>query len=356
MVNGEPVCTPENEEEARGNGSYPSGAAAVARLHADPVFRAQPDGARGEVDALLASGESPARDCAAEAAALDQTDGSGGRTALLSYRHAFHAGNHADVLKHLVLVALLDHLTAKPKPLWVIDTHAGAGVYDLRRGFATQLAEYTTGIGRLWKEPGPMPALERYLSLVRKLNPNGRLTRYPGSPWLARTLTRADDRLWLYELHPADYAALGRNLQGKGVRVTQEDGLQALRGLLPPQPKRALVLIDPSYEVKSDYRQVAATLREALQRFPTGTYAVWYPLLEQPAAPELPGALRKLSRNWLDARLQVRKAGPGLYGSGMFVINPPYTLPETLEPALASLVRLLGQDEGAGQQLEWNIV
>jgi 23S rRNA (adenine2030-N6)-methyltransferase len=161
----------------------------------------------------------------------------------------------------------------------------------------------------------------------------------------------------LYELHPADFAALSRNIRDKRVRAAREDGLGALRALLPPAPKRALVLIDPSYEVKSDYRQVVATLREALQRFPTGIYTLWYPLLELPAARELPDALRKLgARDWLDARLQVREPGPGMYGSGMFVINPPYTLPETLEPALDLLVQLLGQDAAADRQLEWNIV
>ncbi len=279
---------------------------------------------------------------------------------MLSYRHAFHAGNHADVVKHVVLVALLEYLTAKAKPLWIADTHAGAGVYDLERGFAAQLGEYRSGIGRLWAcgtaTGRSLPQIARYVELVRRLNPGGRLIRYPGSPWFARQLMRADDKLWLCELHPGDVAALSRNVKGHGVHVAREDGLQALRALLPPQPKRGLVLVDPSYEVKSDYRQVPATLREALQRFPTGTYAVWYPLLDLPAAQELPGILRKLAPEWLDARLQVRTQGAGLYGSGLFVINPPYTLPEALDPTLTALVGLLGQDDAAGQRLDWNIV
>src|SRR5690606_37456426 len=232
---------------------------------------------------------------------------------VLSYRHAFHAGNHADVLKHVTLVLLLDYLTAKPKPLWYVDTHAGAGVYDLERGFATQLAEHARGIGRLWDAPPPTPALERYLARVRSLNPDGRLRRYPGSPWLAQQLLRADDRLWLFELHSADHAALAEAIRDRRVRVAREDGLRGLRGLLPPEPRRALVLIDPSYEVKREYRQVCNTLRDALRRFRSGTYAVWYPLIEHAEARELPAALRGLGAgNWLDAQLQVRRPGPGM--------------------------------------------
>lgn len=275
---------------------------------------------------------------------------------MLSYRHAFHAGNHADVLKHVTLVLLLDYLTGKPKPLWYIDTHAGAGLYDLERGFAAQLGEHTEGIGRLWQRPASTPPLARYLDLLRRLNPGGHLVRYPGSPWLAQELLRGDDRLWLFELHPADHAALGETIRGRRVRVEREDGLQGLRGLLPPAPKRALVLIDPSYEVKSEYRQVVHTVRDTLRRFASGTYAVWYPLIEHPAARELSGALGALgAASWLDVQLQVRRAGPGMYGSGLFVINPPYTLPDALEPTLAALVRVLGQDDAAAHRLEWQI-
>lgn len=275
---------------------------------------------------------------------------------LLSYRHAFHAGNHADVLKHVTLVLLLDYLTGKPKPLWYIDTHAGAGVYDLERGFATQLAEHVGGIGRLWDVPPPTPALERYVELIRSLNPDGRLRRYPGSPWLAQQLLRADDRLWLFELHAADHAVLAETIRGRRVRVAREDGLRGLRGLLPPEPRRALALIDPSYEVKSEYRQVCDTLRDALRRFRTGVYAVWYPLIERAEAREFPASLRVLGADrWLHVELQVRRAGPGMYGSGLFVINPPYTLPDSLEPTLAALARRLGEDEAATYRLEWQI-
>ncbi|MEQ8861171.1 MAG: 23S rRNA (adenine(2030)-N(6))-methyltransferase RlmJ [Pseudomonadales bacterium] len=277
---------------------------------------------------------------------------------MLSYRHGFHAGNHADVLKHVILVLVLDYLTRKDKPLWYVDTHAGAGVYALDRGYATRLAEHTDGIGRLWNAaPLPEP-IARYVALVRDLNGNGALARYPGSPWFARRLLRREDRLWLYELHPADQRALTSAIGGRNVRVAREDGLAALRGRLPPQPRRALTLIDPPYEVKGDYAAVPAALGEALERFPQGTYLIWYPQIAHPAASRLPEQLQSLNaESWLDARLRVRAAdAPGMYGSGLFVINPPYTLPGALEDTLPALVALLGQDDGAGYGLDWQIV
>jgi 23S rRNA (adenine2030-N6)-methyltransferase len=276
---------------------------------------------------------------------------------LLSYRHAFHAGNHADVLKHVVLVALLDYLTAKPKPLWYIDTHAGAGVYALDRGFAAERGEYPQGIGRLWDRTGLPPAVQRYVDLVRELNAGSELHRYPGSPWFARRLLRAADRLWLHELHGADHAALVRAVGGRSVRVDRVDGLDALRRLLPPQPKRALVLIDPSYEVKSEYRRVITALEDAVRRFPSGCYALWYPIIDLPPAVALPGRLTALGvADWLHVRLRVRRSGPGLAGSGVFVVNPPFTLPDTLGASLPELVAGLGQDDDAGFELDWRLV
>lgn len=277
---------------------------------------------------------------------------------MLSYRHAFHAGNHADVLKHVVLVQLLEYLTRKPKPLWYVDTHAGAGIYPLDRGLAARHQEFGEGIRKLWDKTDLPAAVEQYVARVRALNPEGKLTRYPGSAWFARQQLRPDDHLWLYELHPTDYTTISGAVTGKTVHVAREDGLQALRGLLPPQPRRALVLVDPSYEIKTDYQQVVATLQDALKRFPGGTYAIWYPLLDTPAAQTLPGKLVKLhGGSWLHAQLQVRSAdtGRGMYGSGMYVVNPPYTLPTLLNDALPALATLLKQDDSANTHLEWQI-
>jgi len=272
---------------------------------------------------------------------------------MLSYRHSFHAGNHADVLKHLVLVQLIDYLKQKDKPFWVVDTHAGAGLYALDAGHATQLSEHEGGIARLWARADLPPAVAAYVEAVRPLNPKGTLTAYPGSPWIAFQRLRADDRLRLFELHSTDVATLADNFReaGRQGMVTHGDGLAGLKALLPPPPRRALTLIDPSYEVAGDYRGVVKTLAEALARFPTGTYAVWYPILAKPEARSLPEKLRALgASSWLEVTLTVRKQPPGTFGmpgSGMFVINPPWTLEKTLNETMPWLVDALGEDEGA---------
>jgi len=278
---------------------------------------------------------------------------------MLSYRHSFHAGNHADVLKHLVLVQLVDYLKQKEKPFWIIDTHAGAGLYPLDAGHATQLAEHAGGIARLWERDDLPPAVAAYVDCVRALNPKGTLAAYPGSPWIAWQRLRADDRLRLFELHSTDIRTLADNFRdaGRQVQVTHGDGLIGLNSLLPPPPRRALALIDPSYEVATDYRKVVKTLEEALKRFPTGTYAIWYPLLAKPEAKALPQKLKALgARSWLDTTLSVRRQPPGTWGmpgSGMFVINPPWTLERTLRETLPWLSAALAEDEGAGFTLEY---
>lgn len=278
---------------------------------------------------------------------------------MLSYRHAYHAGNHADVLKHFMLVQLLRYLAQKDKPFWVIDTHAGAGYYALDAGRATQLAEYRTGIERLWSRrdlPGP---LADYVELVRQLNPDGILRAYPGSPHFALKLTRSQDRLRLFELHSSDSRLLQDNFReaGQRVLVSATDGFAGTKALLPPPPRRALILIDPAYEDKGDYRRVIEALEGGLQRFPTGIYALWYPLLQRPEAQKLPDKLRALpAERWLNVRLTVRGVnadGFGMHGSGMYLINPPWILPDLLKETLPTLVAALGQDAAAGFSLEY---
>ncbi|MDR1462849.1 MAG: 23S rRNA (adenine(2030)-N(6))-methyltransferase RlmJ [Azoarcus sp.] len=277
---------------------------------------------------------------------------------MLSYRHAFHAGNHADVLKHFVLAELLAYYNEKEKPWTYIDTHAGAGCYSLESETASKTAEFSEGIGRLWTRSDHPGAMAAYMNAVRQFNPGGRLSVYPGSPALAMTFARERDSLHLFERHPADLQTLQRTFAGGTSRahVHGSDGLAGLAALLPPPGRRAVTLIDPSYEVKSDYRHVAEALAAALRRFATGCCAIWYPLLARPESRLLPARLAKLgAKNWLDVRLRVRRAprdGFGMSGSGLYIVNPPWTLPERLRDVLPWLAGTLGLDDGAGFDLD----
>jgi 23S rRNA (adenine2030-N6)-methyltransferase len=271
---------------------------------------------------------------------------------MLAYRHAFHAGNHADVLKHLVLMLVLEHLNAKPKPYRFVDTHAGAGGYSLEGAYARKKGEYEQGIGRLWTRddlPGPVAD---YLALVRRFNPDGVLTQYPGSPALAQMLLREHDQLRAFELHPTEQKILRSALSGdRRATVYDGDGFVGLKSQLPPPSRRGAVLIDPSYEGNGDYPRVVATLRDALARFAEGVYLVWYPQVRKVEAAELPRRLQALAPGaWLHVRLTVQQPdsqGFGLAGSGVFVLNPPHLLHARLEASMPYLVEVLGQYEGA---------
>ena len=280
---------------------------------------------------------------------------------MLSYRHAYHAGSHADVLKHCVVLELLSYFNRKDKPWYYIDTHAGGGCYALESEHAGKTAEHEEGIARIWGRTDLPAPLAAYREAVAQFNPHGRLVFYPGSPALAMTMARPQDRLRLFELHPADFEALERTFAGETERVQcrKADGFTGLKSLLPPLSRRALVLIDPSYEIKDDYRKVVDCVKDAMRRFPTGTYAVWYPLLARSEARNLPTRLADLgAQSWLDLRLAVRRPprdGFGMFGSGMFIINPPWVLPERLEAMMPWLVNVLGTDDGAGFDLEHHI-
>jgi 23S rRNA (adenine2030-N6)-methyltransferase len=284
---------------------------------------------------------------------------------MLSYRHAFHAGNHADALKHLVLTHVLQHAVKKDKPLWYIDTHAGAGKYALDQGYATKNAEFADGIARLWNDPQLPPALADYVSLVKKLNAE-ELRNYPGSPAFALQQLRSQDRLHLFELHPNDYRLLQQCLKtathlpaSRKATVHASDGFAGLKGLLPPTPRRAIVLIDPPYEQKQDYKRVVAAIKESLQRFATGTYLLWYPLLQRPEPLNMLNQIARLQpKSWLNVSLGVRAPssdGFGMHGSGMLVINPPWTLSAMLTETMPYLTRALAQDDEARYTLDSQI-
>jgi len=281
---------------------------------------------------------------------------------LFSYRHAFHAGNHADVLKHAIFVHVLDHLNRKPAPYWVVDTHAGAGIYDLTSDWAATNGEFIDGLDRLLGPQAKPALIERYLEEVQHFNPDGVANFYPGSPWLALRALRDRDRLRLFEMHPSEVEVLKRNLTQQDRRamrqttVYESDGFNGLKALLPPPTRRGVVIIDPSYEDKADYRKTLQTINDGLKRFATGCYAVWYPLVQRRESQELARALERLAGvEWLHATLTVHKPaadGFGLHGSGMFIINPPYTLHDALQSALPWLAEKLAQDDRAGYALK----
>ncbi|WP_317930173.1 23S rRNA (adenine(2030)-N(6))-methyltransferase RlmJ [Halioxenophilus sp. WMMB6] len=274
---------------------------------------------------------------------------------MLSYRHAFHAGNHADVLKHWVLSLCLQYLKNKPKPIFYLDTHAGSGRYSLSDAFAEKTGEYQGGIGRLWQAEAPA-VFSDYLQVVQQENGAG-LAHYPGSCVIAARLLRADDQLCLAEMHSTDQRLLRANLgRDKRVRIIEGDGFGQLKAALPPASRRGLVLIDPSYELKSDYGQVLEALKAGLQRFATGTYLVWYPLLASEQVEQFRARLPKIGAGkWLNVTLSVsaKPQGHGMYGSGMLVINPPYTLRENLNAGLPWLSERLALDDQAGYQIQF---
>ncbi|MFC4299463.1 23S rRNA (adenine(2030)-N(6))-methyltransferase RlmJ [Castellaniella hirudinis] len=278
---------------------------------------------------------------------------------MFSYRHAFHAGNHADVLKHAILVQILDYFNHKDAPYWVIDTHAGAGMYALDGEWAGQSGEVIDGLDRLLGAPQPPELITRYLRAIQDFNPDGVANRYPGSPALTLHALRAQDKLRLFELHPTEIEVLETTLRHLGtsrrqVAIAREDGFTGMKRLLPPPTRRGLVLIDPAYEDKQDYRHTLQAVRDGLERFASGCFAVWYPLVQRVQAHEMARAFERLPVEWVHATLTVRKPsadGLGLHGSGMFIVNPPWTLHEELRAALPWLTKTLAQDEHARHTL-----
>jgi 23S rRNA (adenine2030-N6)-methyltransferase len=281
---------------------------------------------------------------------------------MLSYRHAFHAGNAADILKHGVLIFCLDYLGQKDTPYLCIDTHAGAGFYSLTEGYALQNREWERGIGRLlnFTSVSGFPAfpvlLERLTALVRnfKSGPAGRSLCYPGSPVLISAIIRPKDRAVCFELHPADFALLSQTLKtDRRFRLRRENGFTGLSSLLPPPFRRACVFIDPPYETKDERGNLLNSLADALRRFPSGLYIIWYPLLgsRYTALPETIASL--YGRNKCRAELYTAaRTDRGMYGSGLLILNPPWTLKAALENALPVMADLMGEGQG-GWDLQW---
>ena len=280
---------------------------------------------------------------------------------MLSYRHAFHAGNHADVLKHYVLGLVLDYMNQKDKPYWYIDTHAGAGMYSLTEGYATQNAEFEQGIAKLMSANNLPKPLADFVAQIKRFNTNS-LDFYPGSPMVAQDFLRADDKMRLFELHPSDCKLLIENFRGQGkqIKIEMQNGFSGIKACLPPPSRRAAVLMDPPYEDKQDYLHVVKMIKDSLTRFSTGTYMVWYPILQRPEPAEMIDDLINLELpNWLNVEMTIHEPsadGFGMHGSGLFIVNPPWTLPKILDETMPVLTQLLALDGTASYAIDSQIV
>jgi 23S rRNA (adenine2030-N6)-methyltransferase len=275
----------------------------------------------------------------------------------MNYRHAFHAGNFADVVKHAALVRVLVHLRAKPAPFRVIDTHAGAGRYDLAGPEAGRSLEWREGIQRLIAAPVAAAAgalLAPYLDAVAAINPAGQLATYPGSPALALAFLRTQDRLTACELEPHAAAALARDLGGdRRSKAVAIDGWTALHAYVPPKERRGLVLVDPSFEDADEFPRLAETLETAHRKWASGIFLLWYPIKERAAPDALARRLRRSGiPKVLRAELSVRRERGRLGACGLIVVNPPWTLDRELRVLLPALAAALS-DDGGGHRVDW---
>lgn len=274
----------------------------------------------------------------------------------MNYRHAYHAGNFADVQKHAVLALVLEYLKRKDAPFLYADTHAGIGAYDLASVQAEKTGEWKEGIGRVLEQPDPPEELRPYLDAVAALNPDGGIRHYPGSPAVAAALARPTDRLALCELHPEDAATLkDRFAADKRVGVHHMDGYTALKALLPPPERRGMVLIDPPFEVRDEFDRMRRGLAQAIKRWPTGLYALWYPIKAKAPVERFHADLAMLGLpKTLVAELFIRGGDDPqrLNGCGLVLINPPWKLDEALGNLLPWLARVLAGDEGF-HRLDW---
>lgn len=276
---------------------------------------------------------------------------------MLSYQHDYHAGNHADVLKHAVLALAIRALQRKDTPLRVLDVHAGSGIYDLRSSEARRNAEFEDGIGRVLAASAPPAELRDYLDAVRALNgAGGQLHRYPGSPQVARHLLRAHDHLELLELHPAALGRLHRNFgRDPRVHIHDRNTFEGLPALVPPKEKRGIVLLDSAYEVKEDFVAIVELLKACHRRWPGGVYLVWYPLIRHPLAERFTAKLRATALpRLLQGELRVEADGfDGMRGSGLCIVNPPFGLDQKLNTLLPWLWATLKNDERSGWKVDW---
>ncbi len=275
---------------------------------------------------------------------------------MLSYRHSFHAGNHADVLKHIVQSLILNSLQQKEKPFVYHDTHSGVGRYDLTHEWSEKITEYKQGIARIWQQDNIPAELDSYLDAIRQLNQGETLRYYPGSPRVARAHLREQDRMVLTELHPSDYPLLEQEFhRDRQVSIYKEDGFARLKASLPPQERRGLVLIDPPYELAKEYRDVVRAIAQSYKRWATGIYAIWYPVVNRCDIDDMLEGLQGLEiRKILQIELGVAPDTNerGMTASGMIVINPPWTLESQMQTILPFLKQAIAPATGH-YKVEW---
>lgn len=269
---------------------------------------------------------------------------------MLSYRHAFHAGNFADVLKHTTLTLVLEYMTRKEKGFTYIDSHAGAGMYQLNDDYAQKTGEYKNGIEKLINASELPNALVHYVELIKTINQNEtgneQLNLYPGSPGIAKKILRRQDNAHLFDLHPTDIDLLAKFcLRWKKSFVKKSDGYQGVLALIPPPSRRGIVLIDPPYEIKEDYQKAVKTIIKAYQKFSTGTYILWYPIVKRTLVNEMgQHFLNSTVKNILQVEfcLSPDSEEYGMTGTGLFIVNPPWQLIQQLNEILPYLQKTLG--------------
>jgi 23S rRNA (adenine2030-N6)-methyltransferase len=275
---------------------------------------------------------------------------------VLSYRHSYHAGNFADVLKHTVMTSILDYLLQKDKAFCYLDTHSGCGAYQLDSAQSLKTGEFNNGIGALWNLQGLPVPVARYLDQVKAFNGEGALLSYPGSPMICNQMRRDEDRMFLFELHSNEFTNMRGNFSGdRSIKMSNTDGLQGLIANMPPKERRGLVLIDPSYEIKTEYDEVVETLIAAHRRFATGTYALWYPVVKRVLITKMERALKAsgISNIQLfELGIEMDREERGMTSSGMIVINAPWTLKAEMQQSLPFLADSLGLNGEGSYRIE----
>lgn len=269
---------------------------------------------------------------------------------MLSYQHGYHAGNFADVVKHLTLTRLIQYLITKDKPLFYLETHSGKGLYDLKDSQALKTGEYLQGINLLWEQKSKLSKLSSpYLSLLKELNPTNELRYYPGSPLIAISQLREIDRLFCCELHPREFEVL-QKLPKKNKRVffSHSDGIDNLHSQLPPKERRGLIFIDPSFEIKQEYKTVPQAIKKAYARFSTGIYCLWYPIIDAYLHEQLLRNLRSITKDSFGIEFHLTKEPiPGMTSCGLWIINPPYTLKEEMNEILKNLTQIFNPNQSS---------